>query len=293
MAGPEGWDVALVEKGGQILASMPYVVKKNRYGFTLLTMPPLTQTLGPWLRESNAKYAKRLGRQKDLMSNLIEQLPRFDHFAQNWHYSVTNWQPFYWEGFKQSTRYTYVLQHLDDEKQLWDNFQENIRGDIRKATTRFRLGVRDDVSVKEFIGLNRLVFERQGMRLPYSEELVERIDEACADRGVRKIFIAEDEKGRHHAGAYLIWDQNSAYYLMGGGDPALRNSGSTSLCMWEAIKFAASVTERFDFEGSMIEPVERFFRAFGAEQTAYFSISKTPSRLLRARFCLGDLKRQC
>lgn len=67
---------------------------------------------------------------------------------------------------------------------------------------------------------------------------------------------------------------------MGGGDPALRNSGATSLCMWEAIRFAATVTKSFDFEGSMIEPVERYFRAFGAIQTPYFSVSKTPSRLL-------------
>jgi hypothetical protein len=31
----------------------------------------------------------------------------------------------------------------------------------------------------------------------------------------------------------------------------------------------------------MIEPVERFFRAFGAIQTPYFAISKTNSKLLK------------
>lgn len=87
-----------------------------------------------------------------------------------------------------------------------------------------------------------------------------------------------------HAAAYIIWDENSAYYLMGGGNPELRTSGATSLVMWEAIKFASDVTKHFDFEGSMLEPVERFFRAFGAEQVPYFQISRMSRRmkLLRA-----------
>ena len=106
-----------------------------------------------------------------------------------------------------------------------------------------------------------------------------------------KILIAEDEQGRRHAGVYIVWDNTSAYYLMGGGDPDLRNSGATSLCMWEAIQFASTVTQRFDFEGSMMEPVEKFFRAFGATQTPYFSISKTPSRLLKTAIFLRELLR--
>jgi len=78
---------------------------------------------------------------------------------------------------------------------------------------------------------------------------------------------------------------------MGGADSELRNSGATSLCMWEAIKHAATVTKRFDFEVSMIEPIERFFRAFGAILMPYFRITKTPSRLLRARQALSSLRK--
>jgi hypothetical protein len=35
--------------------------------------------------------------------------------------------------------------------------------------------------------------------------------------------------------------------------------------------------------GSMLEPIERFFRGFGAVQIPYFNITKTPSRMLRLR----------
>ncbi|WP_218584752.1 GNAT family N-acetyltransferase [Pseudomonas piscis] len=278
-----------MEKGGKVMAALPYVIKKHR-GSTLLGQPSLTQFLGPWLRESNAKYAKALGQQKDLMESLIDQLPRFHQYAQNWHYSQQNWLPFFWRGFKQTTRYTYVLPELGNEDVLWQEVQANIRTDVRKASERFQVRVRDDLDIADFLALNRLVFTRQGMPLPYSESFVERLDKACVEHGARKIFIAEDEQGRRHAGVYLIWDANSAYYLMGGGDPELRNSGATSLCMWEAIKFASTVTRRFDFEGSMLEPVERFFRAFGAVQTPYFAVSKTPSRMIRAVQFIKELR---
>ncbi len=59
---------------------------------------------------------------------------------------------------------------------------------------------------------------------------------------------------------------------MSGSDPDLRSSGALSLLMHEAIQFAATVTQRFDFEGSMHEPIERFFRNFGATPKQYFQV---------------------
>jgi hypothetical protein len=95
------------------------------------------------------------------------------------------------------------------------------------------------------------------------------------------MLFAQDAQGRLHAAAYIVWDEQAAYYLMGGADPELRTSGATSLLMWEAIKFASTVTQTFDFEGSMIESIERFFRAFGAKQKRYFRVSKTNSLPLK------------
>jgi hypothetical protein len=77
---------------------------------------------------------------------------------------------------------------------------------------------------------------------------------------------------------YVVWDPNAAFHLLSGGDPELRTSGAGSLLMWEAIMRARAVTDVFDFEGSMLEPVERFFRAFGARQTPYIHVSRaTPA----------------
>lgn len=277
----EDWNVCLVEKGGKIVAAMPYHYRTNRFGKKVIAQPQETQTLGPWLRSSNAKNANRLGQEKDFMTDLIDQLPEFSQFHQSWNHANTNWLPFYWRGFEQTTRYTYRLPELSDLDQVWSGFRDNIRTDIRKATDRFGLIVRSDLSIDDFLSLNAKTFERQGKTLPYTESFIKQLDVACVDHDARAIFIAIDSEGRHHAGVYIVWDKESAYYLMGGGDPELRSSGASSLCMWAAIQHASKVTKSFDFEGSMIEPVERFFRAFGAIQTPYHSISKTPSRLIK------------
>jgi hypothetical protein len=279
-AGPEGWDAAVVKKGSRIVAAMPYV-SRRRFGLRVLSQPPLTPKLGPWFAPVEGKPAKKLGTEKDFMQALIDQMPRFDYFTQNWDCSRTNWLPFLWNGFQQTTCYTYVLPDLGDLDRIWSAFDNPTRAECNKASTRYRLEIRDDLPLEDFLALNRLTFERQGVQVPYSDDYVRRIDAACAERDCRKFLIAVDPEGRQHAGNYFVWDGCSAYGMMNGADPALRNSGATSLCMWAVIRHAAGVTRQFDFAGSMMEPIERFIRGFGAVQVPYFNIRKTPSRLLR------------
>ena len=287
-AGPEGWDVALLEKGGIVLATMPYL-KRRKACFRISTQPWLTLSLGPWLRPSNAKLPRRIAQEKELLQGLIAQLPPFDHFQQKWHYDQTNWLPFRWSGFNQTTDYSYVLPDLSDLNMVWNGFQENIRKEIRKATSRMQLCVRDDRPLEDLLRLHRLTYERQGKPVPCPDSVIARIDAACAARDTRRTFVAEDVNGRQHAAVYVVWDSNSAYYLIGGGDPALRSSGAASLCMWEAIRHAATVTRRFDFCGSTAEPIEHFVRAFGGKQCPYFSVSKTPSKMLASYLFLSSL----
>jgi hypothetical protein len=272
---PGRWSVVTHEAGDKVLARLPYVMEK-RHGLTNLTMPRLTQTLGPWLSPSEAKYAKQLARQKDLMTAIIEQLPPHDYFYQRFHPSITNWLPFYWQGFEQTTRYTYALDDLGDPDRLWAGFLENVRTDIRKAERQ--LTVQRGLSLDRFYDLLSLTFARQGQAVPFERELLERLFAACREHHAGESFYAQDAEGNIHSAIYLVWDEKSAYYLLSGSDPERRNSGANSLLLWEAIRFASGVTRRFDFEGSMIEPIERFFRSFGAKQVPYFLVSRMSPR---------------
>jgi len=277
---PGQWDVAVVERGDEIAAVMPYAFKVRLGRYRLLELPHLTFYLGPWLRENHAKYANRLGEEKDLMMELIDKLPPFASFQQWFHPAVTNWLPFYWKGFEQTTRYTYVIEETKDLQHLWSETRENIRTDIRKAQKQVEIVESDDS--ERFLQQQQATFARQGKPLPYPEEVFRRLDKECASRQMRKILFASDGQGKTHASAYLVYDRTTVYSLLRGSDPVLRNSGATSLVMWKAIEFASAQGKRFDFAGSWHESIERFVRAFGARQTPFFEISKLSSKLVRS-----------
>ena len=202
-------------------------------------------------------------------------------FRQSAHYDFQNWLPFYWHGFSQTTRYTYVIEDLSDTEIVWANIQSRIKRNIKKAVERSGLQLEVDPSLAEFLSINAMTFHRQGQQVPYSDDYVRRIDAVCKDNACRRIFLARDASGRAHAAIYIVWDERSAYYLMGGADPEFRDSGAMGFLMWEAIKHSATVTRAFDFEGSMIESIENFFRGFGAVQKPYHRLVKVNSKLLR------------
>lgn len=289
VVGEENWDVVLVEKDDKIVASLPYVLKKKKFN-RYIYMPVLTQTAGVWLSyPKGQKYANKLSFEKEVCKEIIENLPYIDSFSQNFHYSFTNWLPFYWKDFKQTTRYTYVLENLHDHDNIFKNFKSNIKTDIKKATKKVEIAETNDLVI--FWNLIEKTFQRQNTNIPYSFNFLENIDKACVQNNCRKLLIARDSGGNIHAGVYIVWDAQSAYYLISGGDPNLRNSGATSLLIWEAIKFSSIVTKSFDFEGSMMYPIERFFSAFGAIQKPYFNISKTNSKLLIAKEALSRMRK--
>ena len=269
---PGAWDAATVERAGRTVARMPYVVR-GRGRFRMLTQPPLTQTLGPWVESTGAKPANALADEMELLTALEAALPEALAFDQQFSPTMRNALPFYWAGYRLEVQYTYRLEGLRSEDALWDGLRGNIRREVRKA--RKRVEVRDDLGLDRFHDVWAKTFTRQGLEAPQSLGLLARLDAACAARDARAMLFAVDEAGLVHAAAYVVWDERAAYYLMGGGDPELRTSGASSLLMWEAITRAREVTDVFDFEGSMLQPVERFFRSFGSRQTPYLHVSRT------------------
>ena len=272
VCGPDGWDVALTENSGEVLAALPFVMQK-KLGFTMLRMPRFGSSLGVWLKyPPGQKYESKLNFEKKMIREIIHKLPPFDRFYQRFDPSFTNWLPFFWEGFSQTTRYTYVLPDLTDEAELFKGFRQNIRREIRKAEKQLSIETPDDTG--SLYPLIVKSYQHQGKATGFSQAYFQQMDDVFRSRSCRKILLAVDGDGHIHAGAYIVWDQQTAYYLIGGSDPAFRSSGAGSYVLWAAIRSAAQTVSRFDFEGSMIEPIERFFRSFGALQVPYFAISK-------------------
>jgi len=259
---PGQWRHIELTNGGETVAAMP-IVETRRYGLRTVGMPRLTHSLGPWFDLGDVRNPKKHARQNEILNGLIDQLPEFDYFVQTFHHTIDNALPFHWRGFDLRVIYTYVLEDLTDPDVLWNNYLGSVRTEVRKG--RQNVEVKTDLPLSELWRLIQIAFDRSDRATPYSFELLERVEKACRERNACETFYAVDAKGQTHAAVFVVWDENAAYYLASGADPALRSSGATSLLMHEAILHVSKYTKTFDFHGIMHKPYEYFKRNFGGE----------------------------
>jgi hypothetical protein len=254
-------------------------------------MPVLTQNLGVWLNyPDNLNYTKKISFENRIMKEVLKALPKSDMVNINLHYSLTNWLPFYWAGFRQTTRYTYIVEGLEDLDNVYERFDPAVKNKIRKAENLVETVFTDDIN--RFYEINRKTFLRQKINIPYSLELLQKHDSMLKERNARKIFFAKDKDGNIHSALYLTWDRMSSYIHMAGEDPDLRSSGAGIKLIWDAIKYTCETLHlnKLDFEGSMIEGVEQVRRKFGGIQYPYFSLIKFNNKLLQALWEIKMLK---
>ena len=273
------WRPNSVGEGDRITAAWPTVVRASRLG-PVHSGAPLTPFLGPLFEPADTSEARRHAGELASLERLLEGLGPYAHLEARCNPAFDYWTPLHWHGFTQTTHYTWRL-GLGDIEAAWAGLRENVRREVRKARKR---GVTvEEGSLEELLGLQRLTAERQGHveAAERGRETIRRLDPEAARRGVRSILLARDEEGRVHAGAYIVWDSRFSYYLLGGSDETLRTSGAGSLVLWSALEAAAERGTGFDFEGSMLRPVERYFRSFGGAPAPYSLVRNTRSRVFR------------
>ena len=277
-AGKGNWSIIALEKNNKTEAILPFLTIKERFLITL-TQPLLTQKLGPWFKKKIFTSASDIEKQNNLMVNLINELPFHDRYNQNWDYSITNWLPFYWKDFSQNTKYTYRINDISNVELVFTNFDRSKKKNIKNA--RNNLKIITDLDKADFYDHHQYTLKQNGKKINYSREYFYSIFEATKKNNSGKIFAAVDINGKIHSANFIIWDYYSAYNLISTIDNTFRNSGSTSLVIYEAIKFLSNKTNSFDFEGSMIKGVEYSFRRFGARQTPYFHIHRNTTKKAR------------
>ena len=134
--GGANWQIALaVNKGGEVTGALPYF-STRRWGLPVVQMPPFTAYAGPVLRyppQSTFKESSWPAIEHKVLAELIGQLPRVAYFVQHFRPEVTDWLPFYWAGFQQTTRYTYILPDTADLSALYAGLKNTVRTDLKTA----------------------------------------------------------------------------------------------------------------------------------------------------------------
>ena len=170
ICGKDNWDVWLYEKGGNILAAMPYY-HEMRGSWRYITKAPLTQNNGIiFLHDKGSKLQKRASMEEKIIDAASKWLDEqsIDLYEQQYMHTFNNWQPFFWNGFKCVLRYSYIIEDTSDMERVKENFSAKLRNDIKK-------GERNTSSVEAldrdvFYAEHEKIFKKQDLPCPFSRD---------------------------------------------------------------------------------------------------------------------------
>ncbi|MBQ8704442.1 MAG: hypothetical protein IJ524_08730 [Bacteroidales bacterium] len=263
------WDVLLSNGHGRLDGAMPYLYGK-KLGLKYILQPQLTPWSGPWLHP-DLDFDGRFYTLKALAHALHALHPAL--CMQCFSPEITDSQPFQWEGFRQTTRYTFRFPSLADPEALYRS-ASRLRRRYDKAVAE-ECVVDEQLSLDEFVPFHVDYYRRRGQNDLIAEPLLRRVVDTACRRGQGLLWgLRSQRDGSLQAAWFVAYDERCAWsLLLAIADNAPH--GAMSYLMWQMLRRLSSLTQSFDFEGGMDESLAFFYRSFGTVQTPYHCIYRS------------------
>jgi len=263
----------IFNKNNDIIGGFTLFVERKLGFLKYYRNPPYSPTINLFFENKAQNKAKILSENKKvlgLIANFFSDLP-FHVLSVYLPSSNIDMQAFYWKSFKTIPNYTYTIDLSSDISIIEKNFLPERRNDVKKA-------IKDGVETricKDYSIVKTLVlstFTRKGKCIDL--EMLDKILFSFANNENSFAFVSY-QNGRAIATSFCIFDRQKVYYLLGGYDTNNKHQGAGALAVDAAIKHSKELgISIFDFEGSMLPEVEKYFRGFGGDLVPYYSINK-------------------
>jgi hypothetical protein len=250
---------------------------------SLITLP-FAPNIGPIWRPLTGKNPSRITRGKKLLHDLVSFLDAGPYFRieLNLPPEIRDVQPAVWAGWDVRVRYTYRLDLEQSEVDIFNGYEDKLKSQLRDfnpSSVRF-----ESLNAKNAALIFKELEEKNALAHP---ELASRLCDALGKHG-GEIITVVGQKGTPLASAATVKSDGLTYYLFGGVNPEGRQAGAGPMALHASILRAKeSQSHTFDFEGSMIPGVERYFRQFGGEIVPYYSLTKRMTSYYRLKKLLG------
>lgn len=283
VCGANNWQPILIfDKNNQIIGASFYY-NKIRYGFQTITQPVLTPFSGVWTRPFTGKNERKKNQyEAEILKEIAEKLPKVHFFSQNFHFSLKNILPFHWVGFKNTLRYTYFFENIENTKELYQGFNENVTRNIKKGENLI-FEPSDDVQTLYDLYKNSLQHAKS--QVYFSFATLNLLYQKIKENEAGQIFQVKNSENQVVSACLLVWDKETAYLLI-LGNSRLHQAGATTL-IWQLFPYLIEKNiKNLDLEGSMLPSVEKFYRSLGAERKPYFRISKAKNKFIETLLIL-------
>ncbi len=270
-----GWQAIELWRDRTLLAIMPLYLNQKA-GYTYALQPSFCQFWGiifggEDLGNDYKTYSHRRKVVKAMIDAIPAQIKWFMYgFAPEFDYPL----PFHWAGYTLQSRITYRLDLSVGYAEIERNFGNDTRYDMRKALSQgFAVHATD--AWQRLSGLVHANSIEGKLRLqPTQLGTFDRIAPFLLQSQLGFLLEVVDADASLIGAALFASFAGKTTYLISSQAPGKSSNGAMSLLLARAIAEAAARSQIFDFEGSMIEGVESFFRGFGGRPVPYLMIEK-------------------
>ena len=254
----------------EILGVLP-TVESYKYKVKSLNLPPFTYYYGP-VFSSNIIFDRL-----ELITLLMDEVSSYSIIDFKFNLQNEDIYIYKSKGYIIEANPTYLFS--SENNYSIDELSRDKRRDLKKLLKLvenkklYIIEGKGDI-IDEVIGLWKKTSERANFNP--NQELLNNI----VNSGINYYSnIVYDEKGTALAGTICPYDKKSMYHLIGA---SIKNnnkllSRANILSLFSAVKKSNSMTLNFDFEGSNILGVARFYRSMGGKPDVMYSIHKTNS----------------
>lgn len=251
-----------------------FYLKTKKFGAQFLKLPPYTPHCGMFFISKSKNKSSLNNFSKEVMNEVCNYfLLQKSHltilaFPTN----ILDLQPFIWAKYKVVPNYTYKIDLNKSLEEITSHFDSKNRNVINKAIKEEVLISKNSVSQKEIFTFFKVHLSATGANI--YESILNKIVFEFADETNSFCMVAK--KNNELLGmVFCVFDNQTCYYMLGSINKQSGIQGVNNLLIQHSIENAKNLGCRvFDFEGSMLKGVEKFFRSFGPELVPYFTVNK-------------------
>ncbi|MFA5045982.1 MAG: hypothetical protein WC542_08640 [Paludibacter sp.] len=251
--------VALITKNYEYIMPLPV---KRRYGLPYLVQPILTQQLGIF---------SKLPIDENIVQQFIKELPSFSYEL---NLNEDNFHPL------AIALPNFILNLNQPYNLISSKYSKNTKRNIEKAI-KLKLRVKFDISYVDFFSFYFSVHKNSDT--PLQSVLLNLVERGLNEKAMKLygVFTAENVMV---AALCLMHSEKRLTYLMPISNQLGKESSAMFYLIDHIIRHEAEKNKIFDFEGSRIEGVARFYQGFGAINQPYYILKHfRPSFLIRKK----------
>jgi hypothetical protein len=227
---------------------------------------------------------KRVKKALELVDFLLAEVEkRYQRICFSLHPSFIDLRSFQWHNyhspekgqFKIDLNYTGILslEKVENLEQIFMESRTLRRRNYNKSLKEgFTIEESDDIKVLDV--LHSQTFERQGIGRSSGEKfMATTLAKKAISLGFGRLMICRDSSGSPASASLFLFDDKTAYYLIGANDPKFRKYGTGSYVMFEQIKRCLEHgLSQVDFVGINSPMRGDFKTSFGAVPVPYHTV---------------------